>query len=59
MAHYINKGKLDEKVSFYLASQVELENYSEIQNVTKDLEKIYANLIAPTDRLYEFTEEEE
>ncbi len=59
LAHYINKGKLDEKVSFYLASQVELENYSEIQNVTKDLEKIYANLIAPTDRLYEFTEEEE
>ncbi len=57
--YYARKLEVQSKVSFYLAQSEKEENYSVFQNVTTDLEQIYANLIAPTDMLFEFPVQEQ
>lgn len=54
LAYYTEGAEFKRKTSFYLATQIEEENYSRFENVSDDLERIYSNLITPTDKLFDF-----
>ncbi|MBR1648194.1 MAG: AAA family ATPase [Alphaproteobacteria bacterium] len=48
------KGIKKEAVNYYLAQKITGENYSNIQNVSDDIEKIFDNLNSPNDILYQW-----
>ena len=56
--YYARKLDIQSKVSFYLAQSEKEKNYSTFQEVSANVEQIYANLIAPTDMLFEFPAQE-
>lgn len=56
--YYARKLDIQSKVSFYLAQSEKEKNYSTFQEVSANVEQIYANLIAPTDILFEFPAQE-
>lgn len=50
---FSNKYNIVQKSSFYLAEQMEnFNNYSTITDVTENVEKIYENLVTPTEKLF-------
>lgn len=49
---YSRKYDIQKKTSFYLAEQVEKENYSVFTDVSDDISKISKNLIEPMDQLF-------
>jgi hypothetical protein len=46
-------GIFDDKVNFYLARQIENENYAEISDMTKSTNAIFADLSAPSEKLFQ------
>lgn len=56
--YYARKLDIQSKVSFYLAQSEKEKNYSTFQEVSANVEQIYANLITPTDMLFEFPAQE-
>ena len=49
---YIQKYNIQNKSNFYLMEDIPSENYSIVSDVTNNMERIYANLVEPTDRLF-------
>ena len=52
LSGFIRSYNIKEKTSFYLASQIEKENYSRLDNVTNDISKIFENLVFPLEQLF-------
>lgn len=49
---YSQKYQIEKKTSYYLAEQIENQNYSRFANVSNEVEKITDNLVSPMDKLF-------
>ena len=53
LSYYTNQLNVEKsKVNFYLAKKIDNENYSNISNVSDDIDKIFNNLLSPNDIFY-------